>query len=142
MVGPEKKFWALLKKNLVGPHWVRVENTVMSGTPDVNGGFRGVERWIELKVATRNRLVKFQSAQVPWLFQRSLKGTLPVVLVLDDDLIKVFHPSLSKSSSVSAGEGWHYVSIFGVGPLLTLTYPYEWSKLLDFLFPLPNGGEK
>lgn len=45
----EAALWAILRRAKLPGHWVRVENRVERGTPDVNYVIDGVEGWIELK---------------------------------------------------------------------------------------------
>jgi hypothetical protein len=53
MTKPESKFWLRLKKYLdaqPGIHYMRVENSAMPGTPDLNIQIEGYgEVWLELK---------------------------------------------------------------------------------------------
>lgn len=83
----EKSLWSTLRKNMRGyGHWIRIENTVGKGTPDVNGCFKHngmeVDAWIELKAledwpvraTTPVRLPHFTSEQKQWLLDRALAG--------------------------------------------------------------------
>lgn len=52
----EAPFWSnVVKPGLErkGAHLIRVENSVLPGTPDVNGCYKGFEFWIELKTISR-----------------------------------------------------------------------------------------
>jgi len=65
-----------------GEHWIRLENAVDEGTPDVNGCFDSNEVWIELKAlhewpkraSTPVRLNHFKDCQRQWLVNRWLSG--------------------------------------------------------------------
>lgn len=45
----ESRLWDYLRTRVSGVDWVRVENPVCPGTPDVNYAIRSIEGWIELK---------------------------------------------------------------------------------------------
>lgn len=83
----ESSLWGTLRKNMRGyGHWVRIENKVEKGTPDVNGCFnhngKGVDVWIELKslrewpvrATTCIRLPHFTKEQKQWLLDRAEAG--------------------------------------------------------------------
>ena len=58
---PERKLYVRLKNALirgrVGIDIERLEVTSMSGVPDVNVCFNGVETWIELKIITQGQVL-------------------------------------------------------------------------------------
>jgi hypothetical protein len=45
----ESVLWGYIRDHVKGPDWVRVENAVGPGTPDVNYSYLGFEGWMELK---------------------------------------------------------------------------------------------
>lgn len=45
----ESTLWSYIRDHVKGPDYVRVENSVGPGTPDVNYSYRGYEGWMELK---------------------------------------------------------------------------------------------
>lgn len=81
----ESSLWSYMKGNLPG-HWVRIENKVAEGTPDVNGCFTlddaSADVWIELKArdewpvraATPIKLSRFTNDQKQWLLDRAIAG--------------------------------------------------------------------
>jgi hypothetical protein len=83
----ESSLWSYLKKNMQGyGHWVRIENSVGEGTPDVNAccnqnGFT-IDAWIELKsvrawpkrASTAVKIPHFTSEQKQWLLDRYQAG--------------------------------------------------------------------
>tara|TARA_A100001515_G_scaffold47868_1_gene37836 strand:+ start:310 stop:633 length:324 start_codon:yes stop_codon:yes gene_type:complete len=73
---------------------VRIENKAGPGVPDVNGCYKGLEFWIELKVIKGNslRLSKFQKA---WIYERTKSGGKVFVLArpLKGSVLKVFEGS-------------------------------------------------
>ena len=87
----ETNLWAWLKRGRKlfkkALHLIRIENSVLSGTPDVEGVFEGSQFWIELKVAepqkteTSKITIKFRPAQIPWIQRRSEAGGRAFVLV-------------------------------------------------------------
>lgn len=76
----ESNLWNWLKcANLVlreDLHMCRVENSAISGMPDVEGCFRGNQFWIELKCIDRpmkestSLRPKFRPTQIPWMKRR------------------------------------------------------------------------
>ncbi len=87
----ESSLWRWLAKARISLgldlHMTRVENSVGSGMPDVEGCYKGVHFWIELKSVKRpirkTTLIcpKFQPAQIPWLKRRALTGGNVFVLL-------------------------------------------------------------
>lgn len=45
----ERDLWHDLRGAVTSGHWVRVENAIVPGTPDVNWAMHGTEGWLELK---------------------------------------------------------------------------------------------
>lgn len=71
---PESKFWGDIRDNLLGcVDWLRVENLVSAGPPDVNGCLEGREIWMELKIMTNGRLT-LRHSQYQWFFHRVFKA--------------------------------------------------------------------
>lgn len=83
----ESSLWSYIKRGTGSTgHWVRIENRVESGTPDVNGCFthdgKGVDAWIELKtrdswpkrLTTPIKLPHFTDEQKKWLLARRRSG--------------------------------------------------------------------
>lgn len=123
-----KHIWApwrlYLKKFPVpyGPHIMRVENTAGSGQPDVNACFRGVEAWIELKVAKGNRLI-FQPTQGPWIRQRVASGGRVFILARKEDTLHLYPWTIVDHST------W-----FGVLPAYVTNIPFDWNGLQGKIF--------
>ena len=92
--GPEAKLWQDVKKALKDAHLVRIENKSSPGVPDVNGCYKGIEFWLELKVIKGNslQLSKFQKA---WIYERTRAGGKVFVLArpLSGSVLKVFEGS-------------------------------------------------
>ena len=120
--GPEAKLWQDVKKALKDAHLVRIENKVGPGIPDVNGCYKGIEFWLELKVIKGNslRLSKFQKA---WIYERLRVGGNVFVLArpLSGSVIKVFD-----CRTVVRGSGIPF-------PVVELHPPYNWNELLATL---------
>ena len=92
---PEQQFWNLLKKHLPG-EVSRVENICESGMPDVNGTWRGLDYWIELKVCdNKNKLRPVKSLlrteQSVWITRRMRHGCRVYVFVRYPDKIAMYH---------------------------------------------------
>jgi len=71
----------LLQEHLRDVHWQRIETGGTGrGTPDINGCWRGIEIWIELKQATHWQ-VEIQPEQVAWIERRARAGGRVFVMV-------------------------------------------------------------
>jgi len=87
----ESDLWRLLKKELKGPgrDFVRVENPIMPGTPDVNYSINSVDGWIELKeipslpkrAGSAVRVPHFMPQQRLWIRRRGSAGGRVFVLL-------------------------------------------------------------
>lgn len=85
----ESDFWKRMKSHASpGVHWVRIENTAVSGAPDLNGCKNGVDRWVELKVMRDGRIT-VRHSQLLWIFKRSRIGGRSFVLVRDESARKI-----------------------------------------------------
>ena len=63
-MGPERKLYQKLKKNITSISWIRLENLSLSGTPDLLGyNNSGVFFTVELKVTKSNK-VRFSPHQI------------------------------------------------------------------------------
>ena len=118
--GPEAKLWQDVKKALKDAHLVRIENKSGPGVPDVNGCYKGIEFWIELKVIKGNslRLSKFQKA---FIDERSKHGGKVFVLArpLTGSVIKVFDSATLDLDPKSRN------------PVMEIDQPYDFTKLLE-----------
>lgn len=69
-------------------HITRLENTVGSGTPDVEGSIDGAQFWVELKTAARPArsttkvAVKIQPSQPIWISKRLKSGFTNIYVLL------------------------------------------------------------
>lgn len=72
-------------------HCLPIETGFVSpGVPDLNYCKRGIEGWIEMKRAVRDR-VKIRAAQVAWIEYRIDHGGRVFVAVVDGDRLSMFH---------------------------------------------------
>lgn len=82
----ETEVWQKLKRCLARVHWQRIETVTSAGVPDVNGCLDGVEFWIELKVLTGTRKLRFQHdlkpTQVAWLTKRWMNGGKTFIMAI------------------------------------------------------------
>lgn len=74
---------ALLRNYLREAQWSRVETGALSpGLPDIEGCWRGVSAWVELKrTEAGGRRVKVRPLQVAWHLRRSREGGRSFILV-------------------------------------------------------------
>lgn len=71
---PESKFWGQIREGMMtSVDWLRLENLVTAGPPDVNGCLDGREVWIELKIMTNGR-VTLRHSQYLWFYNRVFKA--------------------------------------------------------------------
>jgi hypothetical protein len=110
-VKPEQKLFQDLKKQLEKAkkqiHFVRVENLIEQGTPDLNCCYEGVEFWLELK-ADDGRIPRLSKYQIAWHYRRHKAGGKSWILqrTQKDERLKLFEGSGTK------GRG-HVVSRYG-----------------------------
>ena len=125
MSSPESRFWKQLKTNLPDVHWTRIESWASQGVPDCNGCYLGKEFWVELKVSRSNR-ISLSPFQISWHYTRYRAGGVTFVLISDPGrrLLELYE-----------GSKVHELRDIGrrVTPLLKLSSPYDWSKLLETL---------
>lgn len=75
---PEARMWKLVREKVAGwGHFVRIENEVGSGQPDVNWCVDGQEGWWELKVWPR----ELEGSQVRWEAARREAGGTALLMV-------------------------------------------------------------
>ena len=116
-VKPEQKLFQDLKKQLEKAkkqiHFVRVENLIEQGTPDLNCCYEGVEFWLELK-ADDGRIPRLSKYQIAWHYRRYKAGGKSWILqrTQKDERLKLFEGSGTKD----------------VG---------TWSPVMELSFPLP-----
>ena len=85
----EAALWKLMRASGLPGHWVRVENRVEAGTPDLNYCVEGIEGWGELKAVDRwpagawvpLRVPHFTKQQRFWLRRRIRYGGRAHVLI-------------------------------------------------------------
>ena len=125
MASPESRLWHMIKQKLPDVHWTRLESWASQGVPDCNGFYRSKEFWIELKVSRSNRF-SLSPFQISWHYTRYRAGGVTFVLISDPGrrLLELYE-----------GSKVHELRDIGrrVTPLLKLSSPYDWSKLLETL---------
>jgi hypothetical protein len=114
-----------------GVHLTRVENAIMSGTPDVNACYQGVEWWMELKSGT----LTLRPAQVTWINTRITHGgKVFIVHRYSETLIRIYH-------------GSDVINIYKKLPFtifpIEFVKPFKWEKMLQtFILSGFNGGNE
>ena len=91
-MGPERKFYEKIKKNITSISWIRLENNSLLGTPDLlayntSGNFFTVE----LKVTKSNK-VRFSPHQISF-HVRHPENTFIMVQHLGSGAVKLFRGS-------------------------------------------------
>lgn len=120
-----KHVWEPLRNACPQVMWMRVENLVGTGMPDVNGLLNGVEAWLELKHVSSGFKIHFQPTQPAWIFKRSLFGGRVFILVRKKDTLYLYH---GKQVRELVDQGLR------VQPLLLLDKPFDWHLLLETVF--------
>ena len=125
MAKPESRLWHQLRSNLPDVHWTRIESWASQGVPDCNGCYRGKEFWVELKVSRSNR-INLSPFQISWHLARNRVNGVTFILISDPDrrLLELYEGSKVRELRDIGRR---------VTPLLKLSSPYDWSKLLASL---------
>lgn len=127
----EKDLWQKVKRLLPFVHWQRIETVTSAGVPDVNGCYNGREAWIELKMLTGTRKLRFkhnlQPTQVAWLTRREHQGGRTFVMAMDQD--QTIFVWSGKDARKLALEGPEVVSAS-----LMMTKPYDANQMAERLF--------
>ena len=91
-MGPERKLYQKLKKDIPSISWIRLENLSLSGTPDLLGyNTSGTFFTIELKVTKSNK-VRFSPHQIAFHVKHS-HNTFILVQHLGSGCLKLFRGS-------------------------------------------------
>jgi len=130
----EAQLWALLRTNLQG-HFVRIENAISVGVPDVNACHDGVEVWIELKTGSGN-YISLRSSQLAWFIRRiSVGGNLKVVYRVKDTIgvIKGQDLLAAKDTFKAVINSQIRVDVREVTKTL-FHKPFDWQKINETIF--------
>ena len=99
-MGPERKLYQKVKKNITSISWIRLENLSLSGTPDLLGyNDSGTFFTIELKTTKANK-IKFSPHQIAF-HKRHPKNTFILVQHLGSGAVKLF-----PGSGIKALDAW------------------------------------
>ena len=91
-MGPERKFYEKIKKNITSISWIRLENNSLLGTPDLLGyNTSGHFFTIELKV-TRGNKVRFSPHQIAFHVKHP-NNTFICIEHLGSGAVKLFRGS-------------------------------------------------
>ena len=92
-MGPERKLYQKVKKNMSSISWIRLENLSLSGTPDLLGyNTSGHFFTVELKV-TRSNKVRLSPHQIAF-HVRHPHNSFILVEALDPSSLKLFEGSM------------------------------------------------
>ena len=88
-MGPERKLYQKLKKNITSISWIRLENLSLSGTPDLLGyNNSGTFFTVELKVTKGNK-VRFSPHQIAFHVKHP-RNSFILVQHLGSGAVKLF----------------------------------------------------
>ena len=91
-MGPERKFYEKIKKNITSISWIRLENNSLLGTPDLLGyNTSGHFFTVELKVTKGNK-VRFSPHQISFHVKHPT-NTFIMVQHLGSGAVKLFRGS-------------------------------------------------
>jgi len=87
----ESEFWGKMKpflaKSAIRTMTTRVENSAVSGMPDVCGRIQGGDFWFELKIVKSDHVV-LRHSQAAWMYRRQVLGARNIfVLALDKNTL-------------------------------------------------------
>ncbi|WP_321471058.1 hypothetical protein [uncultured Paludibaculum sp.] len=121
-----------------GVDWMRLENLVGTGMPDINGCLNGVETWVETKLVKGNRL-RFEPTQPAWIMKRVRHGGRVFVFARHQDtfLLWAGWPSAWTRTAKPLSDGGTSVDYRDAGPVLVIDRPYDWKLLMEVLFTRP-----
>lgn len=112
----ESSLWNYLRKNMRGHgHWIRIENSVELGTPDVNGCMDGEEIWIELKAlkdwpkraSTQVKIKHYTKEQKQWILDRHHAGGNAFLFARVAREYFLFKPGAAQFVDKMTREQWH-----------------------------------
>ena len=117
-----------MRTNLPKIHLQRIETGMTgAGVPDVNGGAKGKEFWVELKEIHSGNKLTLRPMQISWLAKRASHGGQVFVMARKNGEIKLYHiDSLTGIKDLVKGG-------YSSDALLTLTMPYDWDALTTAL---------
>ena len=124
----EQRFNVLLKKYLKGDA-IRIETDTMSGVPDWNVCYEGMEYWLEAKIAVGQR-VAVRPEQVAWALRREAHGGR-VYMCVRTARRTFFDPEVL----IYEASQFQEVRDFGTSttPLNYVSYPIDWELFNHFL---------
>ena len=94
-MGPERKLYQKIKKNITSISWIRLENLSSSGTPDLLGyNNSGTFFTVELKVTKGNK-IKFSPHQIAFHVKHP-NNTFICIQHLGSGAVKLFRGSRIK----------------------------------------------
>lgn len=121
-------------------HWTRIESRAGPGVPDVNGCYKGLEVWLELKLSRGNRVL-LSEFQTNWIDRRIAAGGVAWIIVLP--IVQrppEYFPSGSKPPILLYfGDQARGVMEQGIAlrPRAMLCAPYDWDAFVRTVFSAP-----
>lgn len=118
-----------------GVDWMRLENLVGTGMPDINGCLNGVEVWVETKLVKGNR-IHFEPMQPAWIRKRTRAGGKVYIFARHKDtfLLWAGFPSEWMLNGTPLSDGGLSVDYRDAAPVLKMDRPYDWKLLMEVLF--------
>ena len=135
----ESAFWSQWRPKLsLDVHHCRIENSAMSGMPDVQMTRQGRDVWVELKVA-KGRRIDVRHSQVNWMRRRLAAGARNVFLLAryEDHVALYRAETVVSASEVAPSRDDKYVHIVlepNWTPVWSGFHRIKWAELEEFLF--------
>lgn len=125
----EVDFFNILRNKWVSVHWVRIENSSLSGTPDANFCFDGYDVWVELKIL-RGNYVYLKKFQQVFHLSRNRKGGHSFIFARDKERIMVLaftDPEVLKKG-IAVGDFRKY-NVQDLELVIQWEKPFNWAEM-------------
>lgn len=119
--------WKAMRAHMPNVHWTRIETTTGNGVPDLEGCFRGVAVWIEIKSVSASGALYLTPGQCAWHTARAKAGGRNYILAANHTTLWLW-------------QGWYadMVRWYHTGGALPVHYtgpwPPDWQVLQASLF--------
>jgi len=127
----EKDIWNKLRNKWPILHWIRIENTSASGTPDCNFCYNGHDVWVELKLY-RSGYIYLEQFQLQFHLLRNLKGGKSLIFAMDKDrfmVLRLSNPDVLEFA-ISVGK-FKKFNIQYLEKIIEWERPFNWALMFE-----------
>lgn len=125
----EQDIWNKLRNKWPIVHWVRMENTSASGTPDCNFCYNGHDVWVELKIL-RGPFVYLEQFQLQFHLSRNMKGGKSLIFAMDKDRFMVLRLSNPDQLEFAIPTGkFKKFNVQYLDKLVEWEKPFDWAEM-------------